>query len=124
MNSGYNGRRRGGLMRSFGFAIEGIFHSLIRERNLKIHLTVALSVTVLGFLYEISSFEWLVIVLAIGGMLSFELMNTAVERVVDLITEEYHPLAKQAKDIAAGAVLIYALISVLIGCIIFLPKMF
>jgi undecaprenol kinase len=62
------------------------------------------------------------VLFAIGGMLSLELMNTAVERVVDLATKDYHPLAKQAKDIAAGAVFIYAALSVIIGAIIFLPK--
>lgn len=56
------------------------------------------------------------------GMLSLELLNTAIERVVDLATEEYHPLAKQAKDIAAGAVLVYAIVSVIIGGVILLPK--
>ncbi|WP_338451578.1 diacylglycerol kinase family protein [Niallia oryzisoli] len=123
MNSDFNDKRRGTLVRSFAFAIEGIIHSLKYERNIKIHLAVALAVIILGFLYRVSSFEWLVIILVIGGMLSFELMNTAVERVVDLVTSEHHPLAKQAKDIAAGAVFIYAAISVVAGCIIFLPKM-
>lgn len=111
-------------MLSFAFAVEGIIHSIKFERNIKIHLAVALAVIILGFLYNVSSFEWLLIILAIGGMLSFELMNTAVERVVDLVTGEEHPLAKQAKDIAAGAVFIYAVMSVVVGCIIFLPKMF
>jgi len=124
MNSDFKGRRRWGLVRSFAFAIEGIVHSLKYERNIKIHLAVALAVIILGVLYNVSSFEWLLIIFAIGGMISFELMNTAVERVVDLVTSERHPLAKQAKDIAAGAVLIYAVMSVMIGCIIFLPKMF
>lgn len=124
MNSDFNGKRRGRLVRSFAFAVEGIIHSIKFERNIKIHLAVALAVIILGFLYNVSSFEWLLIILAIGGMLSFELMNTAVERVVDLVTGEEHPLAKQAKDIAAGAVFIYAVMSVVVGCIIFLPKMF
>jgi len=61
---------------------------------------------------------------AICGVLALELVNTAVERVVDLVTKEFQPLAKQAKDVAAGAVLLYAILSVVIGCIIFLPKMF
>ncbi len=124
MNSDFNGRRRGGLVRSFAFAIEGIIHAIKFERNIKIHMVVALVVVFLGFLYNISSLEWLLIILAIGGMLSFELMNTAVERVVDLVTSKDHPLAKQAKDIAAGAVFIYAVMSVVVGGIIFLPKMF
>lgn len=124
MNSDFNGRRRWGIVRSFAFAIEGIIHSLKYERNIKIHLAAAIVVIILGVLYNISRFEWLFIILAIGGMISFELMNTAIERVVNLVTLDRHPLAKQAKDVAAGAVLIYAVMSVMIGCIIFLPKMF
>ncbi|MBT2710139.1 diacylglycerol kinase family protein [Pseudomonas sp. ISL-84] len=93
-----------------------------RERNLQIHLFISIAVILLGLVFAISWIEWIIILFAIGGMLSLELMNTAVERVVDLATEEYHPLAKQAKDTAAGAVFIYAFLSVIIGTIIFLPK--
>ena len=64
----------------------------------------------------------MILLFLIGGMLSLELMNTAIERAVDLITKDYHPLAKAAKDAAAGAVFVYALLSVIIGLIIFIPK--
>jgi undecaprenol kinase len=66
--------------------------------------------------------EWLFVIFAIGGMFALELLNTAIERLVDLVTMEYHPLAKQAKDIAAGAVFLYAIFSVIVGFIIFIPR--
>ena len=68
--------------------------------------------------------EWFIVLILIGGMLSLELVNAAIERVVDLTTTEWHPLAKQAKDLSAGAVLIYAIVSALIGLLLFIPKWF
>jgi undecaprenol kinase len=124
MSSDFKGKRRRGLLRPFTFAIVGILHAIRNERNMKIHTVVAVIVIILGLFYQLSAIEWMLIVFAIGGMLSLELMNTAIERVVDLVTKDFHPLAKQAKDVAAGAVFIYAILSVLIGCIIFLPKIF
>jgi undecaprenol kinase len=74
-----------------------------------------------SYYFSITKTEWLFILVAIGGMFALELVNTAIERLVDLVTAEYHPLAKQAKDLAAGAVLVYAILSVGIGMVIFLP---
>ncbi|MBT2690460.1 diacylglycerol kinase family protein [Bacillus sp. ISL-47] len=124
MNSGSRGskKRTHSVLKSFTFAFSGIKSAVKRERNLQIHLFISIAVILLGLVFAISWIEWIIILFAIGGMLSLELMNTAVERVVDLATEEYHPLAKQAKDTAAGAVFIYAFLSVIIGTIIFLPK--
>ncbi len=89
---------------------------------MKIHLGISLIVILTGLWLSLSMLEWLFIILAIGGMLSLEMINTAIERAVDLVTDQYHPLAKDAKDIAAGAVLLYAIMSVIIGVIIFVPK--
>lgn len=89
---------------------------------MKIHLGISLIVILTGLWLSLSMLEWLFIFLAIGGMLSLEMINTALERAVDLVTDQYHPLAKDAKDIAAGAVLLYAIMSVIIGVIIFVPK--
>ncbi|MBX9973077.1 diacylglycerol kinase family protein [Cytobacillus firmus] len=124
MNSGSQDRkvRKHSVLKSFSFAFSGIRAAVLNERNLQIHLAVSIAVIIFGVFFGISSLEWMIILLAIGGMLSLELLNTAIERVVDLATEEYHPLAKQAKDIAAGAVLVYAIVSVIIGGVIFLPK--
>jgi len=110
------------FLKSFGFAFEGIVHGFKSERNFKIHVLAATIVVLSGILTKLSIQEWIVIYVLIAGMLALELLNTAVERVIDLITSERHPLAKQAKDLAAGAVLIYALASAIIGFIIFIPK--
>jgi undecaprenol kinase len=109
------------LWRSFSFAMTGIKTALWSERNMRIHFLVSLLVIGCALFFSISQLEWLFVIFAIGGIFSLELINTAIERVVDLVTKEYHPLAKQAKDIAAGAVFIYAITVVVIGIIIFLP---
>lgn len=124
MRTDLNGKKkRKGLHYSFKYAIEGIIQGVVSERNLKIHSVVALFVIIFGWLFDIHPYEWMFVFLAIGGVYSLELMNTAIERIVDLVSPQYHPLAKQAKDAAAGAVLIFALVSVIIGCIIFIPKL-
>ncbi|WAA11493.1 diacylglycerol kinase family protein [Fervidibacillus halotolerans] len=110
------------LIHSFRFAINGFYLAFKREQNLKIHILATFIVVFFGFYFRISSIEWTILILTIGGMISAELMNTAIERTVDLVEEKFHPVAKQAKDIAASACLVYAIASVLIGCIIFLPK--
>lgn len=110
------------VLRSFSYALQGIFHVLKQERNMKIHFVLSALVIFMGYIFSLTAIEWLFIIVAIAGVISLELVNTAVERVVDLVTKEYHPLAKQAKDIAAGAVFVYAIISVIIALIIFLPK--
>ncbi|MEK4969224.1 diacylglycerol kinase family protein [Cytobacillus sp. FSL R7-0696] len=125
MNSDYrdkNSRKKQTLVSSFYFAFIGVITALKAERNLKIHFVMTVLVIFFGIIFELTKTEWLLISFAIAGMIALELMNTAIERVVDLVTTEQHPLAKQAKDIAAGAVLIYAVLTVIIGLSIFLPK--
>ncbi len=109
------------LINAFSFAFTGILTALRMERNMRIHLISSAIVLVFSIYFSITKIEWALILFAIGGMLALELINSAIERVVDLVTSDYHPLAKQAKDMAAGAVLIYAALSVVIGTIIFLP---
>ena len=88
---------------------------------MKIHCLAVIAVTLAGTLFQITAGEWCVCLLLFGLVISLELVNTAVESVVDLVTEEKKPLAKTAKDTAAGAVLFSAIVSVIIGCIIFVP---
>lgn len=107
---------------TFKFALEGIRVSFINEKNIRFHLFFSVFVIVFGIIFNLTQTEWMLIFFAIAGMIVIEMINTAIERVVDLVTDQYHPLAKQAKDIAAGAVLIYAILSVVIGMIIFIPK--
>ena len=109
------------LMSSFSFAFSGILLALRKERNMRIHFISSIIVLLISIYFSITKIEWIFILFTIGGMFALELLNTAIERVVDLVTAEYHPLAKQAKDLAAGAVLIYAALSVVIGIVIFLP---
>lgn len=111
-----------GLFRSFQHAIRGIQAAILSERNMKIHLIVAAIVIGISFFFKLSVGEWLFVLFAIGGVIALELINTAIERVVDLVTDEYHLLAKEAKDMAAGAVMVYATLSVIVGLVIFLPK--
>ena len=110
------------LQRSFLFACQGVREAVRTERNIRIHLAMAFIVILFGWYFSLNSVEWLFILAAIAGTITLELVNSAIERVVDLATDQIHPLAKQAKDMAAGAVFIYALFSIVVGLIIFLPK--
>lgn len=109
------------IVHSFGYAFEGIMTGILKERNMKIHCTAAILVTIAGAICRLTATEWCICILLFGLVMSLELVNTAVEAVVDLVTEERKPLAKIAKDTAAGAVLIAAIAAAVIGCIIFLP---
>ena len=110
------------LVESIGYALEGIKFALIYGQNFKIHVGFALLVSILGSVLKINSFEWLSLILMISVVLILELINTAIETVVDMISLKFHPLAKIAKDVIAGAVLVAAIASIIIGIIIFLPK--
>ncbi|MEK5038881.1 diacylglycerol kinase family protein [Sporosarcina sp. FSL K6-3457] len=112
------------FFKAFDYAWSGILYGIKAERNLKFHLLATVIVLVAGLFTGLSVMEWCIVLLLIGGMLALEMMNAAIERVVDLVTMESRPLAKHAKDLAAGAVLIYAIISAVIGWLIFIPKWF
>ncbi len=109
---------------SFRHAYDGIVYALFRERNMHVHITMAVLVIVCGVLFQISYAEWLVCLILIALVIMLELINTSIEAVVDMITTEENQLAKVAKDTSAGAVLVAALISAFIGLIIFVPKIF
>lgn len=111
------------LYKSFGYAFEGIFAGIRGERNMKIHCFAAVCVVVAGVLFHISVTEWCICLVLFGLILSLELVNTAIEAVVDLVTEDKKPLAKLAKDTAAGAVLIAAVMAAMAGLLIFVPKL-
>ena len=111
------------LIRSFGYAFCGIV-TACKEQNFKSHIISAVLVLIAGYFTGLSRIEWFIVLILIALIFSLEMMNTAVERVVDLASPTIHPLAKQAKDIAAGAVLVFAVFSAIIGLLIFLPKWF
>lgn len=106
---------------SFKYACVGIASALKEEPNLKFHFIVGIIVLLLSAAFRISSQDWMIVIFLIGFVISLELTNTAIEAVVDAFTDKEHPGAKLAKDISAGAVLIAAITSAVIGIIIFLP---
>ena len=110
------------FINSFSYPIKGLKYAYRNEQNLAFDVGMALIVTIFGFIFKIDKVEWLVLVLTIGLVISCELINTAIEATVDLVTQEYHPIAKVAKDTSAAAVFVFAIVSVIVGLIIFLPK--
>lgn len=110
------------LIKSFAFAFSGIKTTFTSEANFKIHLLASIIVTVFGFAVNISNTEWCVIFLCIAFVLSMEMINTAIEKLCNVVHKDTHPVIKMVKDIAAGAVLVAAVSSLIIGAIIFLPK--
>lgn len=110
------------LIKAFFHAFSGLFYFVRRDRNGRIHLLAALLATAAGFYFDISSTEWLFLLICFSMVPCFEMMNYALEKVCDVVHEEHHPLVKIAKDVAAAAVLWAAVISVVIGSIIFIPK--
>ena len=115
--------RKQPLYKSFGYAFEGIIHTVQKERNMQIHCCAAVLVVIFVLWLGLSREEWFVCLILFGMVMSLECVNTAVEAVVDLATMQRHPLAKKAKDAAAGAVLIAAVFAAIIGLWIFLPKL-
>lgn len=110
------------VIKSFNYAVEGIIYSLSTQRHMRFHYLIAFFVILGSLFFELSKVEFAIIILCIGLVIICEMINTAIESVVDLITDEYAPLAKIAKDVSAGAVLVSALVSVAIGYLIFFNK--
>jgi diacylglycerol kinase (ATP) len=109
---------------SFTHAFRGLMFFIKREHNAWIHLAVSLVVVILGFVYHISATEWMFLVIAIGLVFITEAFNTALEVDMNLTSPGFHPFARDVKDIAAGGVLVASLVAFIVGCIIFLPKLF
>lgn len=110
------------LCNSFKYAIEGLLYAFKKEQNMIVHALATIFVIVLGILLQISFIEWLICFLLIGFVIGTELINTSIEAVVDLTCPEKNTLAKVAKDTAAAAVMVFALTSLVVGILIFLPK--
>jgi diacylglycerol kinase (ATP) len=107
---------------SFGYAFHGIRLVFGHEPNMNIHLTISILVIISGFLFDISTTEWILCLICFGLVIGMEMMNSAIENVVDLASPELHPLAAKAKDVAAGGVLVCALTAAIAGLMIFVPK--
>ena len=111
------------LGRSFLFAFRGLALAG-GERNFRLHLVSASVVVFLGFYAGVSRSEWIWLLLCTGGVISLELVNTALEKLTDLASPGLHPLAGAAKDLAAAAVLVFSIASAIIGALIFIPYFF
>jgi diacylglycerol kinase (ATP) len=109
------------LVSSFRYAFAGVRYLLWSQRNAKIQSAIGLAAITLGVLFGLDRYEWLALLVTIALVIAAEGVNTALEAVVDLTSPEYHPLAKVAKDVGAGTVLITAIASVIIGMVLFLP---
>ena len=110
------------LAKSFQHALSGIIESIHTEKSLKIEIAFGIITIILGFYLNISTLDWMILSLIISSILAAELLNTAIESVVNLASPEFHPLAKKAKDAAAGAVLVLSIGSLVIAWFIFGTK--
>lgn len=110
------------LINSFKYAFKGIGSSIKSERNMKIHISLMLLVIISGMLLNISMWEWIICFILFGLVISLEMVNTAIEIVVDIVCPTFDQHAGRAKDIAAGAVLVNAITAAIVGLFIFLPK--
>jgi diacylglycerol kinase len=123
-SSGAEDPRRGEFgkfLLGFKYAFRGLWHALRTQRNMRVHLAAALVVTIAGILLHISAIEFAMLYVAIAGVFIAEMFNTVIEICVDLASPEYHPLARTAKDVAAGAVLLSAILAVVIGVFVLGP---
>lgn len=112
------------MIESFYHAFQGILQGLKEQRNLRIHFVLSAVVVFLGFFLHVDVISWLALTLSMGLVIGAELLNTAIEHVVDLTSGgEYHPAARKAKDTAAAAVLVAAFAALAVGVIIFLPRL-
>ncbi|MNW25257.1 Undecaprenol kinase [compost metagenome] len=104
---------------TFRYAWEGIVYAFRTQINMRVHVAATLLVGIMGYILHISAIDWLFVITAMALVLVAEMINTAIETTVDLISPEFHPLAKIAKDTAAGAVLMAAVFAVIVGCLVF-----
>ncbi len=112
------------FLRSFSFAYAGIRHCFKTGLNFRVQLLMALLINLAAFLLKVSSSEWALLLICTALVLSLEMMNTAIEKLCDLYTKDFHPEIKIIKDIAAGTVLVSALLATVTGAVILLPKIF
>lgn len=113
------------FLASFEFAVTGLQTVFIEERNMRKHVALGIIASIFGFLLRLQPMEWLWLLLAIFLVLIIETINTIFENLVDLVTDHhFHEIAKKVKDMAAGAVLIAAIFAVIVGAVLFLPKLY
>lgn len=111
-------------IKSVGFALKGMFLLLKTEASIKIQFFIALVVTAAGFYFDISTTEWIIQLIAIGMVMGVEGVNTAIEKLADYVQPEHDEKIGLIKDISAGAVMIVSILTGIVGCIIYIPKLF
>ena len=111
-------------IKSFGYAFKGIASLIKKEHNAWIHCLAIVVVTLTGLYFGITKTEWCIVILCFGLVLAAEGFNTAIERLVDLVSPDYHPIAGDVNDVAAGAVRICAIAAAIVGMIVFIPYIF
>ncbi len=109
--------------KAFACAAKGVVYALKTQRNFKVHTTFAVIAIALGFVLHIPQWSWLAVVLCIASVFSLEVVNTSVEAVVDMVSPEWHELAMRAKDCAAGAVFVFAIASLVVAAIVYIPAL-
>jgi diacylglycerol kinase len=110
------------FLQSVKHALNGMTYFFLHERNGKLQLCIAITVVAIAVGLGVSATEWLILLLCFALVMGAEMVNSAIERLCDVVQEEYHPVIKIVKDVAAGAVLFISIVAVIIGCIIFLHK--
>lgn len=111
------------IIDSFNYAVTGILQAMKTEKNLRFQYITAIAVIVLSLFFDFSRLEFLILLVTIALVLITEMLNTAIEKTIDIITRDYHPLAKIAKDVAAGAVLISAVNAIVVGYLLFFDRL-
>ena len=110
-------------LQSFGFAFNGLKILLREEHNARIHVVASVCAVFAGFLFDISACEWLAVVFAVGFVIALEIVNSAIENMADFVSPDRHDMIKKIKDLAAAGVLVSAITAIIIGLIVFLPKL-
>lgn len=110
------------VIKSFACAFDGLKDCILHEKNFRIQYIIASVMIIAGIFFSISLTEWMIILLCFAVVLSFEIINSAIEKLCDLVCPDFNLTIKKVKDMSASAVLLAAIISFIIGCIIFLPK--
>lgn len=111
-------------LKSIGYAFKGAYHLIKNEASIQAQFVIATIMTIAGFYFELSTTEWIIQILVIAFIITIEAVNSAIEEILDFIHPEFHKKIGLIKDISAGAVFIFAIASIIIGLIIYLPKIF
>lgn len=119
-----DGIKKRGLLRfvrSFTFSISGLTYAYKYEQSMVVHVFITICVLAANFFFKVTAIEWLVTLISIGMVLSAELINSSIEAVVDMVTLDFHPLAKIAKDCGSAATFVLAMMAGAVGCVIYIP---